>query len=116
MNHAELKESITRNRKPGHCIVKWWGEDEALVDYELLDRFLANIDSLDGLKGVELIDMEGIWKVLKELDPDPLSREQSGEGEIIRWTWKDQSGKEHVTSFPFTPEGVMDLMESEFFD
>jgi hypothetical protein len=116
MNHAEFRERVEACRQPGHCFIKWWGEDEALVDYEILDSFLRKIETIDGAAGFELFDMEGIWQVLTELDPDPLTREPAAAGEIIRWVWKDQSGKEHVTTFPFTPEGVMELMESEFFD
>ena len=116
MTNESLRDEVTRLRQPGHCFIKWWGEDESLVDYDILDSFLKKIDSLDGVEGVELIDMEGIWKVLTELDPDPISREQEGGMEVICWGWKDRQGKEHVTTFPFTPEGVMELMESEFFD
>jgi hypothetical protein len=57
-----------------------------------------------------------MWRVIAELDPDPLSRVREGEREIIRWVWQDRQGKEQVTTFPFTPEGLMELMESEFLD
>ena len=66
--------------------------------------------------GFELLDLEEMWRILCELDPDPLSRVNDGGREVIRWVWKDRGGKEHLTTFPFTPEGVMELMESEFFD
>ena len=116
MNHAELKGKIVKARQPGHCFIKWWGNDEALVDFGLIDHFLEQCKTMDEIKGFELIDMEGMWRVLTELDPDPLSREEEGGREVIRWTWPDRQGKERVTTFPFTPEGVMELMENEFFD
>jgi hypothetical protein len=116
MTLEALRKQIANLRQPDHCFIKWWGDDESLVDYEILDRFLGNHDSSSDLKGFELFDMEGIWKVLTELDPDPLSREHENGVEVICWGWKDRQGKEHVTNFPFTPEGVMELMESEFFD
>jgi hypothetical protein len=116
MNHAELKEAIIKARQPGHCFIKWWGNDKALVDYELLERFLKICDSIPEVAGFELYDLNGIWQVLVELDPDPLSREQVGDREMIQWRWSDRQGKQHLTTFPYTPEGVMELMESEFFD
>ena len=116
MNQAELKERIATARQPGHCIIKWWESDRALVDYDLIDRFMERSDSIDKVAGFELYDLTGIWQVLVELDPDPLNRETVGNREVIQWRWQDRSGKEHLTTFPYTPEGVMELMESEFFD
>jgi hypothetical protein len=116
MTNEAVRDKIANLRQPGHCFIKWWGEDESLVDYEILDSFLKRFNSVDGVNGIELFDMEGMWKVLTELDPDPLSREQENGVEVIRWGWKDRQDKEHVTTFPFTPEGIMELMESEFFD
>ena len=116
MNHAELKDKIATIRQAGHCIIKWWGNDKALVDYELLDRFMERCDSIPEVAGFELYDLNGVWQVLTELDPDPLSREKVEDREVIQWRWKDKNGKEHLTTFPYTPEGVMELMESEFFD
>jgi len=116
MNYAELQEKIGKERQPGDCFIKWWGDDEALVDYELLDRFLEKEASIGEVAGFELFDMDGMWGVITELDPDPLSRVREGDREIIRWAWYDRQGKEYVTTFPFTPEGVMELMESEFLD
>lgn len=116
MNDASLREKIDAVRQPGHCFIKWWGEDKALVDYEILDRFLDTLAVSEQVEGFELLDMEQVWKVLTELDPDPLFRVQEQDVEVIHWSWKDRQGKEHLTTFPFTPEGVMELMESEFFD
>jgi hypothetical protein len=116
MSNSGVLERIKRSRLPAHCFIKWWGEDEALVDYELLDRFLAKEGKAAEAVGFELLSQEEMWRVLVDLDPDPLSRQQEGGREVIRWLWQDRQGKEHVTVFPFTPEGLMDLMESEFFD
>jgi hypothetical protein len=116
MNRAEMQERIERTRKPGDCFIKWWGDDAALVDYDLLERFLTMGEAVGQVAGLELLDLEEMWSVLCDLDPDPLSRVNDGGREVIRWVWKDRGGKEHLTTFPFTPEGVMELMESEFFD
>ena len=34
MNHAEFRERVEKCRQPGHCFIKWWGEEEALVAQE----------------------------------------------------------------------------------
>lgn len=116
MNQAELKERIATSRRPGHCIIKWWESDRSLVDYDLIDRFLEQSCSTNKVAGFELYDLAGIWQVLVELDPDPLSREKVEGREVIQWRWLDRNGKEHLATFPYTAEGVMELMESEFFD
>lgn len=111
-----LRTEIAGLRQPAHCFIKWWGDDAALVDYDLLDRFLARDMAAGEVAGFALLNLEEMWSVLLELDPDPLQRKMEAGREIIRWNWKDTAGKEHETRFPFTPEGIMELMESEFFD
>jgi len=116
MNHAEMKETIGTRRQPAHRFIKWWGEDAALIDYELIDGFLAKGDKVGDVIGFELLTLEEMWQVFISLNPDRLSREREGDGEVIRWTWQNRQGREQVSTFPFTPEGLMELMESDFID
>ena len=116
MSYADVRRMIERERQPSHCFIKWWGDDEALVDYELLDRFLAKERGADDVVGFELLSLDEMWQVFIDLNPDQLSRERTGGREEIRWVWKDRQGREQVSTFPFTPNGLMELMESEFFD
>jgi len=116
MNHVEMKEIIGARRQPADCFIKWWGEDAALVDYELIDGFLAKGDKVGEVVGFELLTLEAMWQVFIGLNPDRLSREREGDGEVIRWVWQDRQGRERVSTFPYTAEGLMELMESDFID
>ena len=66
--------------------------------------------------GFQLLSLEEMWRLLVDLDPNPLSREREGERDVIRWQWEDPQGKEQATIFPFTPEGLMELMDRVFVD
>ena len=116
MTPAEVREQIDSKRNPSDCFIKWWGDDEALIDYELLDRFLAKADKVGDVSGFKLLGLEEMWQVFIDLNPDRLTRDRKGADEVIRWIWKDRLGQEQATIFPFTPEGLMELMENEFFD
>jgi hypothetical protein len=116
MSHEELRRSIDSQRQPSDCFIKWWGRDPALFDYELLGRFLEKGEAVGEVAGFSLLSLDAMWQAFVELNPDLLSRELQGGEELIMWAWQDRGGKEHLATFPYTPEGLMELMESDFFD
>ena len=115
MTGNEVAERIRAQRTTAHCCVKSWGADHKLVDFELIEPFMKKLRGEDAFEGFELLDLEQLWEALAELDPDKLTREKTAAGEAISWVWTDQSGKEIKTTFPFSPEGIMTIMNDEFF-
>jgi hypothetical protein len=59
--------------------------------------------------------MEQMWQTLIELDPDKLTRVKREGREVVEWGWKDSNGIEKKSVYPFTPGGLMTLIDDDFF-
>lgn len=115
LTRCEVIEQIDMKRRGEHCFVRTWEAGHTFVDIDLIDRFIARGWKSGALDGFELLDLEQAWQTLIALDPDRLSRVKSPKGETIEWVWKDSQGKEHKTLYPFTPEGIMTIIDDELF-
>ena len=115
MTRNDVTERIAAQRRPEHCFIKSWGAGHKFVDFDLIDRFIGTAGRDERIEGFELLDIEAMWQALIELDPDKLVRVKSGGGEVIEWLWRDSDGTEKKRVYPFTPEGIMTIVDDEFF-
>ena len=111
MEYSDLETSITTRRHPKDCFIKWWGTDAANADYDLIDHFLLRGEAVGEVLGFDLLNLEQMWQTFIGLSPDRLTRKRQGVEEVIEWIWSDRQWKTHTDSYPFTPEGLMKLME-----
>lgn len=115
MPRSKVIAQIVAQRKENHCFVKSWADGHKLVDFDLIDRFITSPGQEEAVEGFELLDIEQMWQILIDLDPDKLQRVKTADGEVIEWDWLDSSGAEKKTLYPFTPEGIMTIIDEEFF-
>lgn len=115
MTRSDVIDHAAAQRKETHSFIKTWSTGYTFVDFDLIDRFILKPGQDGAIEGFELLDLEQMWLILLDLDPDKLLRVKKGETEVIEWEWKDSSGTEKKTFFPFSPEGIMTIMDNEFF-
>lgn len=115
MTKSEMISQITTERRKEHCFIKFFKTGHRLVDIDLIDEFISKRDQSGEIDEFELLDIEQMWNTLIDLDPDKLTRSGRGKEEVIEWTWTDSQGTEKKTIFPFTPEGIMNIINDEFF-
>jgi len=115
MTRNEVVEQLNTQRREEHCFIKTWGVGSKFVDFDLIDRFIIKAGKDDEFAGFALFDIEEMWQTLIELDPDKLLRVKSGQGEVIEWEWQDSAGVVKKTIYPFSPEGIMTIIDDEFF-
>jgi hypothetical protein len=115
MTRREIADRIATQRRVEHCFIKSWGPGHRFVDFDLIDRFLDRAGPDETFEGFELLDIEQMWQVLIDLDPDKLVRVKGEEGEMIEWVWSESDGKEKKNIYPFSPEGIMTIVDDEFF-
>lgn len=115
MTKNEIISRIATERKKGDCFIKFYKTGHTLVDIDLLDDFVASRDQCAEIDEYELLDMEQTWQALIDLDPDRMTRSGEGADEVIEWIWSDSNGIEKKTIFPFTPDGIMKIINDEFF-
>jgi len=115
LTRSEIIDQIAVQRKAEHCFIKSWECGHTFVDFDLIERFIGKGRQATALEGFELLDLEQMWQALIDLDPDKLTRVKSGNSEVIEWLWQDSHGTEQKTVYPFTPEGIMTIIDDEFF-
>jgi hypothetical protein len=115
MKVSDVAEQIRVQRSGEHCCIKSWVDDHRIVDFNSIEQFLEQAKADDMVEGFELLTLEQMWEALIALDPDNLVRVATPAGETIRWLWTDKNGKEIEQTFPFSPEGIMTIMNDEFF-
>ena len=115
LTRSEVIEQIAAQRRAKQFFIKSWETGQTFVDFDLIERFISKRSQDRAIEGFELLDMDQMWQVLIELDPDKLQRVKRGEGEVIEWLWQDQNGAEKKTVYPFTPAGIMTIIDDEFF-
>ncbi len=115
MTGREVVEQVTGPMREGRQFIKWWRRADDVVDYDLIDRFVARARPDETVDGFELLDLEGMWEVLLSLDPDKLVRVRQDATEVIQWVWQDPAGVERTSTYPFSPEGIMTLFDEELF-
>lgn len=115
LTRSEVIEQLAAQRKEGECFIKSWETGHSFVDFDLIERFVSNCGHERALEGFELLDMEQMWQSLIDLDPDKLVRVGSRGSEVIEWVWRDSNGVEKKNVYPFTPEGIMNIIDDEFF-
>ena len=115
MTGREAVAQVQARRKEGDCFVKWWRQADDLVDFELIEPFLAKVASGQAVDGLELLDLEGMWRLFTELNPDQVTRTVQSGTEVIQWIWQDGQGHEKVNIYPFTPAGLKSLIDNDFF-
>lgn len=111
----EVIEQIAARRSEKQFFIKSWETGQTFVDFDLIERFISRHGEGRVFEGFELLDMEQMWQALIELDPDLLQRVKSGDSEFVEWVWQDKTGAEQKTVYPFTPEGIMTIIDDEFF-
>ncbi len=115
MRGRDVVNEVKRQQTENLCFIKWWSKEKDFVDFELTDTFVGQAHGDEVIDGFELLDMERMWQVFTGLNPDNLSREKRNGDEVIRWVWFDKDGTERVNYYPFTPEGLKKLIDTDFF-
>ena len=115
MTRSEAISKIAADRRENDCFIKLYKTGHNLVDFDLIDEFISKRDQSGEIDEFELLDMEQMWQTLIDLDPDKLTRSGSGANEVIEWYWTNSDGVEKKAVYPFTPAGIMNIVNDDFF-
>ena len=111
MNGKEIRSRIDQQRKPEHCIVKWWRKENDFVDYELLERFLEACKPDEEFARYELLDLEAMWNVLTTTTAEKMEREPRRGKEVVVWQRLDTEGNREFKEFPFAPGPLLEVFD-----
>jgi hypothetical protein len=117
MEGYELTKKIDQEKAkhPDRIFIKWWRREEDFVDFDLLSRFLANLEYGADIGGFELIDQEEMWRTIESRCDGRASRIQRDDGSyVLVWTPpKGAEVEENLPEYPYTPETLVKILDVE---
>ncbi len=108
MTGVEAVNTLNEQRTDKHQFVRWWRKEEDFLDYDLIDRFVAQSLGTEEIGGLELLTMDDMWTAVKKATGKRLDLVHEPTGDKIRWSHK---GKEEVCDF--TPANIMAIFDAE---
>ena len=113
MTSYEVQKAIREQRRPDQQFIKWWRKEEDFLDFDLLDRFMANLDDAQVIDGFDLVGIDDMWGYVQRVAGDKVERVVKNGVETILWADKDRLVTKEV---PFTPESLIDIFDAETDD
>ena len=112
MNEAEILRQIKEQRTAKHFFVKWWRIEDDFLDYDLIERFIANASSNTEMAGFELLTMDDLWSEIKRLAGERVTLLRAPGGDSVEWVYEGKSGVKKQTCL-YTPETLMTIFDVE---
>ena len=119
MQGHELIKKIEKERSahPDRIFIKWWRKEEDFIDFDLVTRFLENLNHASEISGFDLIDQDEMWKTVASRTKGLVVKVQPNGTWILLWT--NQAGTETeitCTECPYTPDTLLKILDAETKD
>lgn len=108
MTGQEAIQALNQRRTEQHRFVRWWRKEEDFLDYDLIDRFIAQSPGTEEIGGIDLLTMDDMWRVVKKVGGKRVNVVHDPNGDLIKWAHK---GKEDVCGF--TAENLITIFDAE---
>jgi hypothetical protein len=120
MQGYELVREIEKERTAhaDRIFIKWWRKEEDYIDFDLVSRFLENLNYASDISGFELIDQDAMWKAVESRAKGRVTKVQRNGGWMVLWSPSDKAEieGEKCTECPYTPEMLLKILDAETND
>src|SRR6185369_2777254 len=106
MTSYEVRKAIGDQKRSDQLFIKWWRKEEDFLDFDLLDRFMANLDDDQVIDGYDLVGIDDMWGYVQRVAGDKVERVVKNGVDTIIWTDKD---KLVTKEMPFSPQSLIDI-------
>lgn len=116
MQGNELVKRIQRDREahPECVFIKWWRKEEDWLDFDLVTRFLENLNYGSEIGGYELIDQEEMWRTIERRSTGRVSKVQRDGRSVVLWEPPQGAEVEDLLpEYPDTPETLLKILDVE---
>jgi hypothetical protein len=113
MNEAEVLEQIKAQRNDKHHFVKWWRIEDDFLDYDLIERFIANASDTV-MAGFELLTMDEMWSEIKRIAGERVNfkHDPASGNSRVEWVYEGKNGVKKQICL-YTPETLMTIFDVE---
>jgi len=109
MRGSEIVNSVNAQRRPDQHFIRVWRKEEDFLDYDLIERFMEQVQSGHEFGGFDLLTMEEMQEQVERVCGKRFAVTQKTGDKLIEWIRDD--GSRNVC--PFTPRSLMDILDSE---
>lgn len=113
MKGYEITRQLKERKQPNHQFIKWWRKENDFLDYDLIDRYVKNFDDSEEIYGFDLIDTEQMWREVKNLCHERISRIDKDGQQYISWRPASGSQAGMTRECPFTPQSLIEIFDRE---
>jgi len=115
MQGYELVKEIEQERKAhaDRVFIKWWRKEEDYIDFDLVTRFLENLDYSSEISGFELIDQDQMWRAVESRARGRVSKVQRDGNWMLLWTPPKGAEEVTCTECDYTPEVLLKILDAE---
>jgi len=116
MQGYELVKQIEKEKgvHADRVFIKWWRKEEDFVDFDLVARFLQNLNYSAEIGGFDLIDQDEMWRTVESRCKGRVSKEQRNGEWVLRWTApRGAEVGDKLTEYPYTPESLLKILDLE---
>ncbi|OGU12765.1 MAG: hypothetical protein A2075_05255 [Geobacteraceae bacterium GWC2_58_44] len=116
MQGHELVKKIQKDSTahPERIFIKWWRKEEDYIDFDLVARFLENLNYGTEISGYDLIDQEEMWRTIERRCNGRASKVQRDGRTVVLWNPpKGAEVEERLPEYPDTPETLLKILDVE---
>jgi hypothetical protein len=117
MQGYELVKEIEKVSKahPDRIFIKWWRKEEDFIDFDLVSRFLENLNYASNIDGFELIDQEEMWKTVESRSKGKVSKVQRNGNWMLLWSppeGADVEDRVKCTECAYSPDMLLKILDA----
>jgi len=113
MKGSEIVKELRDNKVDQQNFIKWWRRENDFLDYELVAKFLEDVEPNQEFGGYEVLGLEEMWRHLQKIAPERVKREKRGNREVVVWTREAEDGTESTQVCDLTPRNLMAVFDVE---
>jgi hypothetical protein len=116
MQGYELVKEIEKEKSshPERVFIKWWRKEEDWLDFDLVSRFIENLDYGTNIDGFDLIDQDEMWRTIESRCRGRVKKVQKDGEWVLQYNApKGAEIEETRTEYPYTPESLVKILDIE---
>lgn len=112
MRGTEIIKTLNDRRTMDHRFVKWWRKESDFLDYDLIDRFVANLSKDEEIGGIDFLTMDEMLREVKRVTGNRVNILHGQSGDSIEWVHLGKSG-ERTQVCTYSPESLITIFDVE---
>jgi hypothetical protein len=108
----DILKALDERRTDEHRFVRWWRKENDFLDFDLIDRFVANGSPDEEIGGIDLLTMDDMWNILQKVGGNRVKQVHDRTGDKVEWVHQGKNGvRSDVCAY--TPETLMTIYDVE---